>query len=102
MRLLLDALAADGWGVWEDGAAAAASGGAVPRSHFLLSPTRRLSELGEAVWTHAHALGEGAGLLTIYELQTADAMKGTGQTRATGDALHSVGALFAPAGPLRR
>jgi len=39
--------------------------------------------LGESIWTHAHALGEGAGLLTIYELQTADAMKGTGQTRAT-------------------
>jgi hypothetical protein len=77
VRLLLDALAAEGWGVWEDGAAGGGGGG-TPRSHFLLSPSRRLSELGEAIWTHAHALGEGSGLLTIYELQTADTMKGTG------------------------
>ena len=59
----------------------------LPRSHFLLSPSRRLSELGESIWTHAHALGEGAGLLTIYELQTADAMKGTGQRKATRNIL---------------
>ena len=69
IRLLLDAVASEGWGVWEDGHAGAT------RSSFLISPAARLPEVADAIHSHVHSIGEGQGLLTLYELCHGDLMK---------------------------
>jgi ESCRT-II complex subunit VPS25 len=68
IRMLLDALAADSYGLWEDVGP--------NRSMFLLSPAHRFTEIGDQVWAHVERIGEQASIVTLYELQHGDAMKG--------------------------
>lgn len=69
IRTLLDALAADSYGVWEDSGP--------QRCSFFLSGAYRFSELGDHILAHVDRIGESSGILTVYELAHGDASKST-------------------------
>lgn len=71
IRMLLDHLASDSYGVWEDVHAGS------NRSTFLISPQHRFTEVGDIIWNHIERIGESTSIMTVYELQHGDSMKGT-------------------------
>jgi len=87
-RRLLDCVAAEGWGAWEDASPLppSLSSGASLSSHyaslapsralFVLSPSRRLPELADALWSFVESSGESGALMTLYELASGDAALG--------------------------
>ena len=70
IRTLLDSLASDGFGLWEDPGPS--------RSSCLLSPTRTLGEVANEVWEVVERAGlTNNSILTLYELNQGDVSRGT-------------------------